>query len=85
MKKYFLTVFFLITIFMLPVYGQSIQVVTEEFPPYNYKENGKITGISTEVVQAILKKADINLKVMDINSILTLPMMILFMGSIMYS
>jgi len=60
MKKYFLTVFFVITIFMLPVYGQSLQVVTEEFPPYNYRENGKITGISTEVVQAILKKANIN-------------------------
>lgn len=33
-----------------------LQVVTEEFPPYNYTENNKITGVSTEVVKAIVKE-----------------------------
>lgn len=34
-----------------------IQIVTEEFPPYNLTENGRITGLSTEVVEAVLKEA----------------------------
>jgi polar amino acid transport system substrate-binding protein len=32
----------------------SIRVVTEEFPPFNYTENGRLTGLSTEVVEAVL-------------------------------
>ena len=36
---------------------QSLQIVTEEFPPYNYTENGHITGMSTEVVVAACKAA----------------------------
>ncbi|MEE5095220.1 transporter substrate-binding domain-containing protein [Pseudomonas alliivorans] len=31
------------------------QVVTEEWPPYNYSENGQITGMTTEIVRAIMK------------------------------
>lgn len=38
-------------------YSQSIEVVTEQYPPYNYKENGQLKGISTEIVQAVLKEA----------------------------
>ena len=33
-----------------------IRIVTEEFPPYNLTENGRITGLSTEVVEAVLKE-----------------------------
>lgn len=36
--------------------GDSIKILTEEFPPYNFTENGKITGFSTEVVEAVLKE-----------------------------
>jgi len=36
-------------------WSQSLQIVTEEFPPYNYTENGLITGMSTEVVVAACK------------------------------
>lgn len=32
----------------------SYQIVTEEWAPYNYSDNGRITGMSTEVVQAIM-------------------------------
>ncbi|GMT49987.1 MAG: hypothetical protein IEMM0008_1526 [bacterium] len=35
---------------------QSFRIITEEFPPYNYTENGKITGISTEIMREILKR-----------------------------
>lgn len=33
---------------------KSIDVVTEEFPPFNYTENGRVTGYATEVVEAVL-------------------------------
>jgi len=36
--------------------AETLKVLTEEFPPYNYTENGAITGFSTEVVQAVLKE-----------------------------
>lgn len=35
--------------------SQSLQIVTEEFPPYNYTEDGLITGMSTEIVVAACK------------------------------
>lgn len=40
----------------------TIRIITEEFPPYNYTDprTGKITGFSTEVVEAVL--AEIGLK-----------------------
>ncbi|WHS62646.1 transporter substrate-binding domain-containing protein [Pseudomonas sp. G2-4] len=33
-----------------------LRIVTEELPPYNMTQNGKVTGMSTEVVQAVLKE-----------------------------
>lgn len=36
--------------------AEPVRVLTEEFPPYNYSENGRITGLSTEVVEAVLKE-----------------------------
>lgn len=37
----------------------AIRIVTEEFPPYNLTENGRITGLSTEVVEAVLKEVGV--------------------------
>ena len=37
-----------------PVRADDYQVVTEEWPPYNYQENGQITGMTTEIVRAIM-------------------------------
>ena len=31
-----------------------MRILTEEYPPYNYTERGKITGLATEVVEAVL-------------------------------
>lgn len=36
--------------------AETVKIVTEEFPPYNLTQNGKITGLSTEVVEAVLKE-----------------------------
>jgi polar amino acid transport system substrate-binding protein len=45
-------------------------IVTENFPPFSYKEKGKLVGISTEIVQEILnrlKMKGIPIEVMDWN------------------
>lgn len=34
----------------------TVRVLTEEYPPYNYTDGGKLTGLSTEVVEAVLKE-----------------------------
>lgn len=35
---------------------EQIRIVTEELPPYNMTQDGKLTGLSTEVVQAVLEE-----------------------------
>ncbi|OQX02274.1 MAG: hypothetical protein BWK80_58225 [Desulfobacteraceae bacterium IS3] len=45
-------------------YGEeAITVVTEEYPPYNYTEGGKVKGVSTEVVEAVLKLTGIKAEI----------------------
>lgn len=39
-----------------PAQSQPLRIVTEEFPPYNYTSKGKIEGLSTEVVRAVLNE-----------------------------
>jgi polar amino acid transport system substrate-binding protein len=41
------------------LHAGPIRIVTEELPPYNMTQNGLITGMSTEVVQAVLKEVDV--------------------------
>ena len=36
--------------------AEPLRVVTEEFPPYNYTDKGHVTGLATEVVEAVLKE-----------------------------
>ncbi len=37
--------------------AQKLTIYTEEFPPYNFSEDGKIVGVSTEVVENVMKQA----------------------------
>ncbi|HEX5685938.1 MAG TPA: transporter substrate-binding domain-containing protein [Ideonella sp.] len=37
----------------------DLRIVTEELPPYNMTQGGQITGLSTEVVQAVLKEVGV--------------------------
>jgi polar amino acid transport system substrate-binding protein len=37
-----------------PVRAEPYQVVTEEWAPYNYQENNQLTGMTTEIVRAIM-------------------------------
>jgi polar amino acid transport system substrate-binding protein len=41
--------------------AHALQVVTEEYPPFNYTENGKLTGLSTEVVTEMGRRATVPL------------------------
>ncbi|WP_419902838.1 substrate-binding periplasmic protein [Kiloniella sp.] len=43
--------------------ASSIQIVADDFPPYNYVENGKITGVSTEIVQAVLEELGLDVEI----------------------
>lgn len=38
----------------------TLQVVTENWRPYNYLENGEVKGVSTKIVKEILDKAGFN-------------------------
>jgi polar amino acid transport system substrate-binding protein len=39
-----------------PALAGTLRIVTEELPPYSMTRGGKLTGMSTEVVQAVLKE-----------------------------
>jgi len=65
MKQFFLN-FIIILTFTLPCLAfEKIVVLTEDWPPYNYKKNEKIVGISTDLVITVLNKAgfDYNLEI----------------------
>ena len=38
----------------------NLTILTEEFPPYHYTEQNRITGIATEVVESVMKQTGIN-------------------------
>jgi polar amino acid transport system substrate-binding protein len=39
--------------------AQDLMILTTTWAPYSYEENGNITGLATEIVRAVLKKAEI--------------------------
>lgn len=45
-------------------WSQVITVVTEEYPPYNYRDRNsqQITGMATEVMQEVMKRANLSFK-----------------------
>lgn len=54
--KLFIFAFCITYLNPLFVYASELEILTEEYPPYNYMKNNKIEGFSTEVVRAILKE-----------------------------
>ena len=40
-------------------YAEEITILTEDYPPYNYEENGTVTGFTTEIVEHILNETGI--------------------------
>jgi len=43
--------------------ADNLKIMTEIFPPYQYKENGKLVGISVDIVKSIQKKIDNHSKI----------------------
>lgn len=39
--------------------AQELKAVTQDFKPYSYEQNGKVTGIATEIVELILERANL--------------------------
>lgn len=47
-------------VFAVSAYATDIKVVTEEWPPYTYSENGEIKGVVTEIVRATLDRSGLD-------------------------
>ena len=47
-------------------FAEEITIVTENFPPFNYEEptTGKIAGLGTEIVQAVLEEVSVQANIM---------------------
>lgn len=66
MKK---IIYLLIILVSLPSWvfaQQSLLVMTEDLPPFNYSENGEISGISTDIVRHIFKQTGLSMEQGDI-------------------
>ena len=50
------TVFSWLTLMPMLSLSEELPVVTYDFPPYNYLENGELVGASTEVIQYLFKE-----------------------------
>jgi polar amino acid transport system substrate-binding protein len=55
--------FFLVVIAVGDLEAADYQIVTEEWAPYNYEDGGKLTGISTDVVNAIMDLTQVRYKI----------------------
>ncbi len=44
-------------------YAQVVKVATADFPPYSYRDNNQQVGIGTEIIRAIYKELNLELKV----------------------
>ncbi|NQY94537.1 MAG: transporter substrate-binding domain-containing protein [Campylobacteraceae bacterium] len=62
--KFLLIILFLA--FLSNVYAKPLQLVTLEYPPYEYTEDGKLKGMAVEVVKIIFKEMneDITIEVL---------------------
>ncbi|MEH6345762.1 MAG: transporter substrate-binding domain-containing protein [Bermanella sp.] len=62
MLKIFLLSLYL-GLFSWPVMAQELSIVTEDFPPFNYQQDGITKGLSSEVVQAVMKEAGVDARI----------------------
>lgn len=63
-KRIIFTMIFLACMFLGgTLFGETIQVVTEEYPPYNYSEDSNVLGFCTDVVKEVLKRAKLDFSI----------------------
>ena len=60
MKRIFLLGFLYLSCFIVLLNGQTLEIVTSDYPPYNFQEDSSIKGLGTEIVQATLKEAGLS-------------------------
>jgi polar amino acid transport system substrate-binding protein len=60
MKGFVLSSILSLSIFQALAAMPGLRIITEEYPPYNYTQGGEFTGLSTEVVRAVLEELDID-------------------------
>jgi len=58
-------IFMLLALFSM-VYSKSFEAYSENMPPYNYIKNGKVGGISTEILKKIIKNSTISINKIEI-------------------
>ncbi len=46
-----------------PVRSQVLTFYTEELPPFNMTEKGRITGVSTDVVEAVMRRTGLSYEI----------------------
>ena len=51
---------------IVPAIAQQLTVYTEEFPPFNFTQQGRITGVSTDIVQRVLSTAGFTVKIVSL-------------------
>lgn len=63
MKSYLLFLILILTGAFYPVHAQEITIVTENYPPYHYENNGVVVGQGTETVQAVLDALNLKARI----------------------
>ncbi len=63
MKRTTALLFLAMLMFTTTANAQKLTVYTEEFPPFNFTEKRKITGVSTEVVHRVMSAAGISYEI----------------------
>ena len=58
----------IILVFGITTFTQAsnIKMMTENYPPYSMEVDGKLTGLSVEVLEAMLKKMNSNMSIYDV-------------------
>lgn len=66
MKKSVIGTFFIMTTLLVigsSCWAEQLYIVTSEWPPYEYTENGKAVGFATEIIEKVLPKMGYEAKI----------------------
>lgn len=55
--------FFFLLLTSLNLQAQTLKVVTSDFPPFQFVSGGKVIGITTEIVEAVVKNAGFSIDI----------------------
>jgi len=67
MKNRFLLLITIVIFFSTNLFSaQTLRIYTEEFPPFNYTNNKQIEGVSSDIVNAIMKKTYFDYSIISI-------------------